>query len=398
MDDSNVVTFGPHLNETHGDAEATIHENEIDAQGTEIFRRTERMMAEARAEIRLRMDRCFSDFSSDMSKMFEKFEKHTVDTRSTPILGRGNESSINNNMGPDVRHDKDDQNNSHFSEVRRSKSEISCKIKPQIYDGSDDLEEYLTQFDLLAELNVWDSKTKALLLASSLSGNARAILNEITNGERHDFDCLVTALKSRFGSINRSEVFRAELQTRVRFRQESLPELAQAIKKLTRKAYPGTSSLVRDTLALDYFIDAIPEADIRLRLREVGPKTIGEAENISVRLEALRLADKQKGRSIRTAVVESSDDTLKSDLRELKDGMKTLQNEVNSINRNNNSQQNRGGNFQRNQNNNGFGRNQNNRNFQRSGNQNGNFDHNRRGNQRSENEQVSGAQANPRQR
>ena len=47
MDDSNVVTFGPHLNETHGDAEATIHENEIDAQGTEIFRRTERMMAEA---------------------------------------------------------------------------------------------------------------------------------------------------------------------------------------------------------------------------------------------------------------------------------------------------------------------------------------------------------------
>ncbi|VDI37517.1 Hypothetical predicted protein [Mytilus galloprovincialis] len=301
-------------------------------------------------------------------------------------------------MGPDVRHDKDDQNNSHFSEVRRSKSEISCKIKPQIYDGSDDLEEYLTQFDLLAELNVWDSKTKALLLASSLSGNARAILNEITNGERHDFDCLVTALKSRFGSINRSEVFRAELQTRVRFRQESLPELAQAIKKLTRKAYPGTSSLVRDTLALDYFIDAIPEADIRLRLREVGPKTIGEAENISVRLEALRLADKQKGRSIRTAVVESSDDTLKSDLRELKDGMKTLQNEVNSINRNNNSQQNRGGNFQRNQNNNGFGRNQNNRNFQRSGNQNGNFDHNRRGNQRSENEQVSGAQANPRQR
>ena len=265
MDDSNVVTFGPHLNETHGDAEATIHENEIDAQGTEIFRRTERMMAEARAEIRLRMDRCFSDFSSDMSKMFEKFEKHTVDTRSTPILGRGNESSIDNNMGPDVRHDKDDQNNSHFSEVRRSKSEISCKIKPQIYDGSDDLEEYLTQFDLLAELNVWDSKTKALLLASSLSGNARAILYEITNGERHDFDSLVTSLKNRFGSVNRAEVFRAELQTRVRFKNESLPELAQSIKKLTRRAYPGTSPLVRDTLALDSFIDAIPETEVRLR-------------------------------------------------------------------------------------------------------------------------------------
>jgi O-succinylbenzoate synthase len=58
------------------------------------------------------------------------------------------------------------------------------------------------------------------------------------------------------------------------------------MKKLTCRAFPG----IRDTLALDYFIDAIPESEIRLRLREVGPKTINEAENIAVRLEALRMA------------------------------------------------------------------------------------------------------------
>jgi hypothetical protein len=34
----------------------------------------------------------------------------------------------------------------------------------------------------------------------------------------------------------------------------------------------------------------ILESEIRLRLREVGPKTINEAENIAVRLEALRMA------------------------------------------------------------------------------------------------------------
>lgn len=30
MDDSNVVTFGPHLNETGDEADATMHENILD--------------------------------------------------------------------------------------------------------------------------------------------------------------------------------------------------------------------------------------------------------------------------------------------------------------------------------------------------------------------------------
>jgi hypothetical protein len=44
------------------------------------------------------------------------------------------------------------------------------------------------------------------------------------------------------------------------------------IKKLTRRAYPGTPLVVSDTLALDYFIGDIPESAIRFRLREVEPK------------------------------------------------------------------------------------------------------------------------------
>jgi hypothetical protein len=122
-----------------------------------------------------------------------------------------------------------------------------------MYDGSDDLDEYLTQFNLLAELNNWTLKTKALFLASSLSGGVRALLNEMSDYDRHNFDTLVEALKSRYGSTNRSEMFRAEIQTRVRMRNESLPELAQAIKQLTHRAYLVTSPVVRDTLALRLF-------------------------------------------------------------------------------------------------------------------------------------------------
>ncbi|CAC5387664.1 unnamed protein product [Mytilus coruscus] len=86
-------------------------------------------------------------------------------------------------------------------------------IKPQPYDGTDDKEEYLSQFQILAEVNGWDYNTMSLCLASSLKGGTRAILNELNEFKRRDFDSLVDALHNRFGSVHRSEIFRAQLQT-----------------------------------------------------------------------------------------------------------------------------------------------------------------------------------------
>lgn len=170
------------------------------------------------------------------------------------------------------------------------------KQKPQKFDGSDDLAEYLTQYELVAEANGWNYKTKSLCLASSLIGNARGILNELSPEKRRDYDSIVKALENRFGSVNRAEIFRSQLQSKVKSKDETIPQLAQNVKRLTRKAYPKASEETVDILALDHFIDALPDADIRLRIREVGPKTITDAESMAVRLEAHRVADKTRGR------------------------------------------------------------------------------------------------------
>ena len=182
------------------------------------------------------------------------------------------------------------------SEQTERNFESRSKIKPQNYDGSEDFDEYLTQFKLIAELNGWSYRTKSLYLASCLVGNARTSLNELSEEKRKHFKNIVRALENRFGSVNRAEVFRSKLQSRVKTKDETIPELAQSIRKLTRKAYPTASSDTINVLALDYFIDALPDSDIRLRLREVGPKTIMEAESIAVRLDAHRIADKSRGR------------------------------------------------------------------------------------------------------
>ena len=109
---------------------------------------------------------------------------------------------------------------------------------------------------------------------------------------------MVEKLQTRYGSENKSEVFRTQLKTRTRSKTESISELAHAVKKMTRRAYPTGSPDVIESLAIDNYIDALNDSEIRLRLREVSPKNLSEAEKIAIRMEAHRLADRQRSKLI----------------------------------------------------------------------------------------------------
>jgi hypothetical protein len=118
---------------------------------------------------------------------------------------------------------------------RDSPPVVNCKnnrnisMKPQLYDGDDDLNEYLAQFEILADINNWDYITKSLYLAGSLKGGARTLLNELDRDQRRDYDSLVMVLNTKYGSAERSELYRAKLQTRITGTDETLPELASEL-------------------------------------------------------------------------------------------------------------------------------------------------------------------------
>lgn len=212
------------------------------------------------------------------------------------------------------------------------KSHVS--IKPQTYDGSEDFDEYLAQFEILVDLHGWDYKTKSLYLASSLTGGARALLNELNETQRRDFHSLAKILNRRYGSVERSEMFRAQLKTKIRGTNESLSELAQSIKKLTRQAYPTADTTIISILALDQFIDALPDPEMRLRLREAKPKDINEAEILAIRLETYRLADAQRTKSVYTIQSKAEYDpisTLKEDNQQLRDDLQSLTREIKTL-------------------------------------------------------------------
>ena len=207
------------------------------------------------------------------------------------------------------------------------------KMKPQLYDGTGDLDEYLAQFDILTEINDWNFSKKALHLAASLSGAALSVLSELSSSERTDFNLLVRTLKDRFGSEYRAEVFRSRFQTKVKGRNESIAELAQSVRKLTRKAYPSASQQLLDTLSLDHFIDAISDADIRLRLMESRPSDLNAAESLAIRLESYREAERQRSRTVRATTSTCSSDALPAerDINSLKQDLNSLATSVEKL-------------------------------------------------------------------
>ena len=164
-----------------------------------------------------------------------------------------------------------------------------CKIKPQHFDGSTDFDEFLSQFEITSEINGWQYREKSLYLASCLTGDARSLLSDLDCDGQSDYNTLIEKLANRFGSVNRSEIYRTQLKSQTRNRGETIPELAQAIKKLVRQAYPGVHKDVIETLAIDHFIDALTDSEIRLRVREFDSKTLVDAEKVHYALNHIKL-------------------------------------------------------------------------------------------------------------
>ena len=84
----------------------------------------------------------------------------------------------------------------------------------------------------------------------------------------------------------------------------SLAELAEDVEHLVRLAYPEAAEAMVEVLAKDQFVDALPDEDMRLRIRQNKPATLRDALGTALELESYQLASKQKARFVREAQLE----------------------------------------------------------------------------------------------
>ena len=166
----------------------------------------------------------------------------------------------------------------------------------------------MAQFNIIADMNAWGDQEKAAFLASSLTGAALNVLSNLPPERRNNFESLVKALDSRYGNAHRSELARARFKNRIKQKDESLPALAEDIERLARLSYPDASESITDTLARDQFVDALPDEDMRLRLKQERPQTSQRAQEIALELESFQLANRQTRARVRAVQVESDED------------------------------------------------------------------------------------------
>ncbi|KAJ8031464.1 hypothetical protein HOLleu_24660 [Holothuria leucospilota] len=142
----------------------------------------------------------------------------------------------------------------------------------------------------------------AICLAASLRGKAQAVLADVSIHARRDYTSLVNALSRRFDPAHQTEVFRIQLKNQTKRKEESLPEQAQEIRRLTRQAYPGAPSEVQGLMAKDHFMDALDDPEVRLAVYQARPRTLDEALRVSLEMEAFQKVERQRNFSGRKAL------------------------------------------------------------------------------------------------
>ena len=128
----------------------------------------------------------------------------------------------------------------HASGLRFSNSQASSHSKPKRmpnFDGKSSWSDYLVQFQIAARLNHWWEEDKAMELATSLVGQACGVLSDMSEQDLLDYGALVQKLSLRFEPVNLIGMYQSQLRSRKRKHNESLPELAQEIGKLTDKSF-----------------------------------------------------------------------------------------------------------------------------------------------------------------
>lgn len=78
------------------------------------------------------------------------------------------------------------------------------------------------------------------------------VLTNLPADRLNDYDALVTALRSRFGSAHKTELNQAKLKARVGQREETLPELAEDVECIATLAYPDVAESMIEALSKDH--------------------------------------------------------------------------------------------------------------------------------------------------
>ena len=162
------------------------------------------------------------------------------------------------------------------------------------FDGKSSWSYYLVQFQIAARLNHWSEEDKAMELATSLVGQACGVLSDMSEQDRLNYGALVQKLSLRFEPVDLIGTYQSQLRSRKRKHNESLPELAQEIGKLTRQVFPTADEIMRNYMGVTSFISALGNEQQELFMYQKDLKTVEEAGKAAMAFDMFQAARPSK--------------------------------------------------------------------------------------------------------
>jgi len=185
------------------------------------------------------------------------------------------------------------------SSMRDSTAAVQRSTRPLVklapYDGTGSLETFLAKFQNIARYLEWTEEDRFFHLCASLEGTAGQVLWDA--GPQATTDSVIRLLQMRFGNELQAERFKAELRARRRKPGEPLQHLYQEVCRLVALAYPSAESSLVHHVAKETFISALDSPSLQLKLMEREPKTVEDALNLAVKLEAYEKSLSVSGRT-----------------------------------------------------------------------------------------------------
>ena len=136
-----------------------------------------------------------------------------------------------------------------------------------------------------AELhNGWNEAEKCAFLRDALIDDAGQILWELS--PEASSDEIIEQLRTRFGNANNAERYRAELSSRRRGVGESTQSVYTDIRRLLSLAFPKQKGEMYEAIGKDYFLTALDDSALRIRVLDRQPKTLDETYSLVVQMEA----------------------------------------------------------------------------------------------------------------
>ena len=104
--------------------------------------------------------------------------------------------------------------------------------------SEESFQEWIGQFELVAEICRWSKQAKLIHLTTRLRGEAFSFFRSCTKHQKSNYDLLVAELKRQFTPVRIQSVQTSLFHERKQGEKESVDAYAQDLKSLFHKAYP----------------------------------------------------------------------------------------------------------------------------------------------------------------